>query len=158
MRRLKDILFEQPNGLYYDKEDNLSVGNSPRFRGKMMDYLKDRIDASEYLGKDETSLTENLQCVLDEFQHVALFRNNIMRIGRKNAFKDYLMGLPSHIQLPFYYHDMYNLFCNIFETEEIRKVETEEISEFFYKSIEQAFNDLLHINGLPLLNDLEIKG
>jgi len=148
------------------------------FNGRVMDYLKDCIDSSEYQGKESTTLKEDLVCLSSEFQRVALHRRVIMNRnskGRKEAFKNYLLGLPSHIYIPFYYYDMFNLLGDLLEDEKLKdeiieiKVDSghlkgktlkyiitlDSMSDFYYKIMEIGVNDLLKVNNLPQLHDLK---
>ena len=173
------------NKVYYSyryingDENFIEVYVNETFNGRVMDYLKDHIDSSEYQEKESTTLKEDLVCLSSEFQRVALHRNVIMSRnsgGRKEAFKDYLLGLPSHIHIPFYYYDMFNLLGDLLKDEKLKdeiielKVDSgylkgktlkytitlDSMSDFYYKIMEQGVNDLLKVNNLPQLHDLEI--
>jgi len=142
--------------------------------GRVMDELKDRLDSSEYQEKESTTLKDDLELLSSEFQRVALFRSNIMRVGRNGAFRDYLQGLPSHINLPFYYNDMFNFLADILEIPELKdelikvnhetglklnlhySIDASSMSEVFYTLIERAINELLLAHELPTLFDLDI--
>lgn len=175
---VKEYLRDTKNKIYYRVEEvSPSIThtyNNPLFKGRMMDYLKDKLDSSEYLEKEETTLEEDLQYLCDEFQRVALFPNNIQRVGRRGAFKDYLLGLPSNVNIPVYYFEMYTMFSKILEDEDLAEelidsnrrnaegekifieIPTNEMSEFFYEEIERAVNNLLVVHNMPTLNDLDI--
>lgn len=167
------------NQVYYSyrREGNMtgtSISNT--FKGRVMDYLKDCVDSSECQEKESTTLKEDLTYLLNEFQRVALYPNNIQRVSRRNAFKDYLMGLPSNINIPFYYYDMFSLLADLLEDKKLKddviefKVKgghmdgktinyvicTESMCEFYYNMIEQGINNLLSANDLPVLNDLDL--
>lgn len=151
---------------------------NPIFIGKVMDYLKDKIDSSEDQEKETTTLKEDLIYLSNDFQRVALYRNNILRVGRKNAFKEYLLGLPSNINIPFYYNEMFDLIAELVEDEKLKDetitynitggyykgnkiiytICTSSMCDFYYKMIEDAINKLLKINKLKPLYELEIIG
>ena len=162
---------------YIDGNENFTeISVNETFNGRVMDYLKDCIDSSDYQEKESTTLKEDLECLLSEFQRVALYTNNIMRISRRKAFKDYLLGLPSNINIPFYYNDMFNLLAELLEDEKLKAeiveikidhghmegktlkytITIDSMCDFYYKIIERGINDLLKTNKLPQLDDLDL--
>lgn len=123
------------------------------------------VDGLETEGYDVEPTTRNaLKLLISEFQRVSLFRNNLMRVGRRNAFYDYLMGIPGIINFPFMYYDQFELLKEWtgVDLRDVKKRSGEDyfygsdISEFFVWHIEKAVNDLLKEHGLPKLDDLKI--
>jgi len=128
--------------------------NSINLLDKFKIYVSSSLDTTDYTGSNN-SVKDSLKILLDEFQRGALYRNNILRIGRRNCFKDYLLGLPSLLNIHFYYFDMYELFKS-FSGVDVTQFETDVISDLYYTYIERAVNSLLKDNDMITLDELDI--
>jgi hypothetical protein len=127
------------------------------FKGRMMDYIKDHLDiewTDERPG--DTDLETGLILLSSEFQRVALFENNIRRIGRRRVFRDYLQGLPSTLSIPFYYYDMRIDLIKLTGCEMIKSLDDDIISDLFYHLIERAVNNLLSMQDMKTLDELDL--
>ena len=130
-------------------------------RARLMDYLKDHLNCEgfeEESREDKTELENSLQVLCDEFQRVALYDNNIRRIGRKNAFIDYIQGLPGNITVQFEYFKMYEDIAKLFnmEVKQLHNLDTDVIANLYYFLVERAVNDLLNVHSMLTLGELEI--
>ncbi len=133
--------------------------SSEILRGRFMDYAKDNVNCEGFeadIIEGKTTLENSLIILTKEFQRVALFYNNMMRIGRRNAFIDYLQGLPSGMTFQFEYYKMYEDLAKIFEVESLHHLETDEISNIYYFLVERSVNDLLKANNITTLDELEL--
>lgn len=124
-----------------------------------MDYIKDNIDSSGYLSQPTTTLKEDLEVLSSEFQRVALFPNNfrVMKGNYQRMFTDYLQGLPSHVQTPYYYSEMREVLTKILRVKDLDNFEDGAISDFFYSQFYYAVNNLLAVHGMEQLFELKIK-
>lgn len=70
---------------------------------KINEYILHNIDSEGY-GRTLTNDRERIQFLMDTFK--SEYGYNINRMGAYKAFVEWLSGLPSSINLPFYYYDI----------------------------------------------------
>jgi len=58
----------------------------------------------------------------------------IKRRGEKGALVEYLLGLPSAIDIPYYYNDIENLLYSL-GFDEVKEMEDDQLSKFFFDMV-----------------------
>ena len=67
----------------------------------------DNIDLEPYELSNDISLHDKVKTLHTIFKSEYLFSANLQRYGNEtNVFAEWLMGLPSVLTVPFYYHEM----------------------------------------------------
>jgi hypothetical protein len=98
-------------------------------------FVIDSIDFDEEVSRDE-KLKTGLERFEEEYGFI------IKRYGIKKAFIEYLQGLPSWIDIPYYYYDMKNLLYSL-GFDEVENMEDHVLSKFYYDKISDIFLDIL---------------
>ena len=98
------------------------------------DQLKKFLESNiEFEGYDfETKLnnkfTQLYEVFLDEYGWA------IKRYGQKKALIEWLQGLPSSIDIPYYYYDISNLL-HALGFDDVKEMEDDELSDFYYSIV-----------------------
>jgi len=93
-------------------------------------FLEDRIDFEGYdLDKNPSNKISQLYDVfIDEYGWA------IKRMGQKKAIIEWLQGLPSTIDIPYYYDEISNLLYAL-GFDDVKQMEDDELSDFYYKLV-----------------------
>lgn len=93
-------------------------------------FLKDRIDFEGYNMdvNPEDKFTQLYDVFLDEYGWA------IKRYGQKKALIEWLQGLPSTIDIPYYYDDIRNLLYAL-GFDKAKKMDDETLSDFYYSIV-----------------------
>jgi hypothetical protein len=62
----------------------------------------------------------------------------VERYGLKKAFIEYLQGLPSWLDIPFYYDEIDNLLYSL-GFDEVRQMDSDELSKYWYNLVSDIF-------------------
>jgi hypothetical protein len=93
-------------------------------------FLEDRIDFEGYnLDKNPRNKISQLYDVFEDEYGWA-----IKRMGEKKAIIEWLQGLPSTIDIPYYYDEISNLLYAL-GFDEVKEMEDDEIGDFYYDLI-----------------------
>jgi hypothetical protein len=93
-------------------------------------FLEDRIDFEGYnLDKNPRNKISQLYDVFEDEYGWA-----IKRMGERKALIEWLQGLPSTIDIPYYYDEINNLLYAL-GFDEVKEMEDDEVSEFYYDLI-----------------------
>jgi hypothetical protein len=93
-------------------------------------FLEDRIDFEGYnLDKNPRNKISQLYDVFEDEYGWA-----IKRMGERKALIEWLQGLPSTIDIPYYYDEISNLLYAL-GFDEVKEMEDDEVSEFYYDLI-----------------------
>jgi hypothetical protein len=93
-------------------------------------FLEDRIDFEGYnLDKNPRNKISQLYDVFEDEYGWA-----IKRMGERKALIEWLQGLPSTIDIPYYYDEISNLLYAL-GFDEVKEMEDDEISDFYYDLI-----------------------
>jgi len=93
-------------------------------------FLKDRIsfEGYDFKRKVDNKFTQLFEVFLDEYGWA------IKRYGQKKALIEWLQGLPSSIDIPYYYYDISNLL-HALGFDDIKEMEDDELSDFYYSIV-----------------------
>lgn len=93
-------------------------------------FLEDRIDFDGYDLETtyNNKFTQLYEVFLDEYGWA------IKRYGQKKALIEWLQGLPSSIDIPYYYYDISNLL-HALGFDDIKEMEDDELSDFYYSIV-----------------------
>jgi hypothetical protein len=93
-------------------------------------FLEDRIDFEGYdLDKNPSNKISQLYDVfIDEYGWA------IKRMGQKKAIIEWLQGLPSTIDIPYYYDEISNLLYAL-GFDDVKQMEDDELSDFYYNLV-----------------------
>ncbi len=93
-------------------------------------FLEDRISFEGYdLDKNPRNKISQLYDVFEDEYGWA-----IKRMGERKALIEWLQGLPSTIDIPYYYDEISNLLYAL-GFDEVKEMEDDEVSEFYYDLI-----------------------
>ena len=93
-------------------------------------FLEDRIDFEGYnLDKNPRNKISQLYDVFEDEYGWA-----IKRMGERKALIEWLQGLPITIDIPYYYDEISNLLYAL-GFDEVKEMEDDEISDFYYDLI-----------------------
>ena len=93
-------------------------------------FLEDRISFEGYdLDKNPRNKISQLYDVFEDEYGWA-----IKRMGEKKAIIEWLQGLPSTIDIPYYYDEISNLLYAL-GFDEVKEMEDDEVSDFYYDLI-----------------------
>jgi hypothetical protein len=96
----------------------------------------DNIDLSDYEVADNAELFDKVkklhQVFLDEYGHM------VSRVGERNAFKEWLDGLPSILTVPFYYNEIIKNY-NDFTGKEMHEKSEETFCKTYFENLANAF-------------------
>ena len=93
-------------------------------------FLEDRISFEGYdLDKNPRNKISQLYDVFEDEYGWA-----IKRMGERKALIEWLQGLPSTIDIPYYYDEINNLLYAL-GFDEVKEMEDDEVSEFYYDLI-----------------------
>jgi hypothetical protein len=93
-------------------------------------FLEDRIDFEGYnLDKNPRNKISQLYDVFEDEYGWA-----IKRMGERKALIEWLQGLPSTIDIPYYYDEISNLLYAL-GFDEVKEMEDDEIGDFYYDLI-----------------------
>ena len=96
-------------------------------------FLEDRIDFEGYdIRVNPNRKISQLYNVFEDEYGWA-----IKRMGEKKALIEWLQGLPSTIDIPFYYDEISNLLYAL-GFDEVKEMEDTEISDFYYDIVAQT--------------------
>ena len=96
-------------------------------------FLEDRIDFEGYdIRVNPNRKISQLYNVFEDEYGWA-----IKRMGEKKALIEWLQGLPSTIDIPFYYDEISNLLYAL-GFDEVKDMEDTEISDFYYDIVAQT--------------------
>jgi len=90
-------------------------------------FLEDRIDFEEYGIK--VNPNRKISQLYDVFEDE--YGWAIKRMGEKKAIIEWLQGLPSTLDIPFYYDEISNLLYAL-GFDEVKEMEDTEIGDFYY--------------------------
>jgi hypothetical protein len=90
-------------------------------------FLEDRIDFEEYGIK--VNPNRKISQLYDVFEDE--YGWAIKRMGEKKAIVEWLQGLPSTLDIPFYYDEISNLLYAL-GFDEVKEMEDTEIGDFYY--------------------------
>ena len=93
-------------------------------------FLEDRIDFEGYGIK--VNPNRKISQLYDVFEDE--YGWAIKRMGEKKAIIEWLQGLPSTLDIPFYYDEISNLLYAL-GFDEVKEMEDDEVSEFYYDLI-----------------------
>ena len=84
----------------------------------------------------------NFDCVKNKIETgLKVFRSEydfeIKRRGEQGAFKEYLLGLPGWLNIPFYYYDIRNLLYSL--GYEVDKLDDSDLCTMYYQMITNVF-------------------
>lgn len=82
--------------------------------------------------KDDEKLNKGFERFLDEYGFM------VNRYGIKKSFIEYLQGLPSWLDIPYYYTDIENLLYSM-GFDEVRDMDDEKLSKYWYDLISNIF-------------------
>jgi hypothetical protein len=136
-----------------DKTENghtIVVGGSKVLENKFKSLI---INHLQYPG---IYLKKGLMNVLEDYRQTTLYRDNILKIGRDNAFKEYLQGLPTILRVPFMYGDIADIMAKYTEDEGIKDLPIGDIDDFYWMMLERAFESLLNDYQLKSLTELDL--
>jgi len=93
-------------------------------------FLEDRISFEGYdLDKNPRNKISQLYDVFEDEYGWA-----IKRMGERKALIEWLQGLPSTIDIPYYYDEINNLLYAL-GFDEVKEMEDDEVSKFYYDLI-----------------------
>ena len=93
-------------------------------------FLEDRIDFEGYdLDKNPRNKISQLYDVFEDEYGWA-----IKRMGERKAIIEWLQGLPSTIDIPYYYDEISNLLYAL-GFDDVKQMEDDELSDFYYKLV-----------------------
>jgi len=93
-------------------------------------FLEDRIsfEGYDFKSKVNNKFTQLFEVFEDEYGFA------IKRYGLKKALIEWLQGLPSTIDIPYYYYDISNLLYAL-GFDEVKEMEDEDLSDFYYSIV-----------------------
>ena len=93
-------------------------------------FLEDRIDFEGY--DIRVNPNRKISQLYDVFEDE--YGWAIKRMGERKALIEWLQGLPSTIDIPYYYDEINNLLYAL-GFDEVKEMEDDEVSEFYYDLI-----------------------
>lgn len=93
-------------------------------------FLEDRIDFEEYGIK--VNPNRKISQLYDVFEDE--YGWAIKRMGQKKAIIEWLQGLPSTIDIPYYYDEINNLLYAL-GFDDVKQMEDDELSDFYYNLV-----------------------
>lgn len=105
-------------------------------RNSLKSYVMDKIDFSGYSEYEGTPKSQNLQKAVEIFESEKGW--DIKNIGLKRAFIDWLMGLPSILDIPYYYQDIRNLMYAL-GYDKAQDMDDRELSRLYYDELFSVF-------------------
>jgi len=112
------------------KSTTMLKTNSSQYRNNIYTYLLDSIDGTEYQVKTDTP-SEKMNFLLETFSKEFIHKNNQHLPIQKNL-AEWLSGLPSVIDLPFYNGDILKLAKSLLETDNLSEDLEDKIIENYY--------------------------
>jgi hypothetical protein len=99
-------------------------------------FIEDKIDFEGYDIKvsPNRKISQLFDVFMDEYGWA------IKRYGLKKAMIEWLQGLPSVIDLPYYYYDISNLLYAL-GFDEVKDMEDNELSDFYYDLLAKIIID-----------------
>lgn len=99
-------------------------------------YVEDNIDFKGYDQYRNAPRSQNIDTAIEVFKDE--YGWAIERQGLKSAFIDWLQGLPSAIDIPFYYDDIKNLMYAL-GYDQVMEMEDNDISKLYYNELFKVF-------------------
>lgn len=99
-------------------------------------YVEDNIDFKGYDQYRNTPKSQNINTAIEVFKDE--YGWAIERYGLKKSFIEWLQGLPSCIDLPYYYDDMKNLLYAL-GYDQVQDMEDQDISKLYYNELFKVF-------------------
>lgn len=99
-------------------------------------YVEDKIDFEGYDEYQNTPKSQRLENAVEVFKSEKGW--DIKNQGLKGAFIDWLMGLPSIIDIPYYYYEIENLMYAL-GYDEVKEMEDQDISKLYYNELFKVF-------------------
>ena len=93
-------------------------------------FLEDRIDFEGY--DIRVNPNRKISQLYDVFEDE--YGWAIKRMGQKKAIIEWLQGLPSTIDIPYYYDEISNLLYAL-GFDEVKEMEDDELSDFYYNLV-----------------------
>lgn len=115
-------------------------------------YIVESIEVSGYgVNKDVSELKNGLQIIVSEFQHAAIYDNNLKRFKHnyQAIFKDWMQGLPSCLSIEFSNYGILEKMAQFGLPLPANKTEEEGI-ELYYYLIYRELLKLLKANNIDI--------
>lgn len=94
------------------------------------------IELSDYGINDDAELFDKINKLYEVFKSEYGFM--IERVGKYNAFKEWLQGLPSVLTIPFYNYDIITNYA-AYKGKTFEEIERTDILKYYYSRLAQAF-------------------
>lgn len=112
---------------------NISTSNK---RENLKKYVEDNIDFTGYDSYKNIPNSQFLQAFINLFKEERDW--DITKSGLKNAFIDYLRGLPSCLDIATYYTEIRNLLYAL-GYDEVKNMDDPEIDQLYYNELYSVF-------------------
>ena len=107
-------------------------------------------------GRDGGEVKAFLQELQEDFSRTSMYRENVLRHGRRGVFMEYLLGLPSLLSVPYFYGDMADFIVEVTGEQKVLDLDPWEVDFFYWAHVEYAIHTLLREHGLRPMGDLDI--
>jgi len=125
-KNLLESMGDYPNVSTSNKRDNLKR------------YVEDNIDFSGYEDYERIPKSQILGAAVNIFNDEGGW--DVKRQGLKKAFIDYIQGLPSFLDIPYYYSEIRHLLYAL-GYDEVKNMDDHDVSELYYNEIYNVFFD-----------------
>lgn len=99
-------------------------------------FVRDKIDFQGYDKYEKTPKSRNIETAVEVFNDEMGWA--VKQQGLKRAFTDWVQGLPSILDIPFYYDEMRNLLYAL-GYDEVRDMEDQDVSKLYYDELFKVF-------------------
>lgn len=109
--------------------------NSKVYRERIYTFLLESIEFEDLEGAEITN-RQKIDYFFSEFESIANYPNNIRKFpNEQNRLADYLQGLPSSLQIPFYNYDILNLVKELHGVKELTEKQEDTILANYWNHI-----------------------
>jgi hypothetical protein len=118
-----------------NKEEMLNFSSTDNL-SNLKRYVEDNIDFQGYDEYRNTPKSQKIDTLIEIFKDE--YGWAVKNMGLKKAFIEWLQGLPSSLDLPFYYDDIKNLLYAL-GYDQVSNMEDTDISKLYYNELFKIF-------------------
>lgn len=116
-----------------DSSMNVSTEDS---RENLKRFLEGNIDFQGYDKYEGTPESRGIETAVEVFKDEMGWA--VKQQGLKGAFKDWIQGLPSILDIPFYYNEIRNLLYAL-GYDEVKDMEDQDVAKLYYDELYSVF-------------------
>lgn len=135
MKRDKKALREAIRNIIREADASMDVSTENRLEN-LKRFVQDKIDFEGYDKYEGTPRSRRIETAVEVFKDE--YGWAVRQSGFKRAFTDWVQGLPSVLDIPYYYSEMRNLLYAL-GYDEVRDMEDQEVSKLYYDELYKVF-------------------